>query len=435
MRGKRSVGLLTAVIAMTLVGCGGGDTNGSSGGTGGSGGQAGSTATGSAGTGGTDGGGGSGGSIDPALFAGADVSGEPDGQAPQGCEGQADAVTGELALAFGQGLSTVLIGVVGGTIHANGVACSFADGAPATTDKIAKITLAGTAADETAILDLATGPFGEHVYSGGIHVTLGDGKDTFVLRGSLGDDVMKAGAEGDEIGFDPDDHGGADILVGGAESIAMSFGPGKDSFSGTGIAGGAPAPLRLALFGDDGDDALQGGNGDDALHGGAGDDTFRTAAAPDGADLYDGGEGVDTLDYSARTAALKITMGAGADDGEQGENDDAQGSIERLLCGSGDDQVTGSAASEEIHGGPGKDVIHGGEGSDALNGEAGDDSLFGDDGDDNLFGDDGADHLDGGPGSDVLDGGDGKDIYDGGDGDGDVCVVDAIEEPASCELF
>ena len=221
----------------------------------------------------------------------------------------------------------------------------------------------------------------------------------------------------------------------GAESFALSFGPGKDTFHGTGVAGGAAAKVALSLFGDDGDDSLQGGDGDDALHGGAGNDLFFTAAASDGADLYDGGPGLDKVDYGARAAPLVVTVGADGGDGEIGENDDVGDTVEALVGGAGDDTLVGSAADNEMHGGAGKDAIHGGDGADSINGEAGDDELFGDAGDDSLFGDDGTDVLDGGDGSDLLDGGGGADKFDGGDGDGDVCLVEGAEDPASCELF
>lgn len=438
MLGHRRVGVLTIAGWMTLVGCGGNggsETGGSSqgGSTGGGGGTT------SAGGGGTTagGGGGSGGSIDASLFAGVDPGEAQMGTAPAGCEGQFDAKTGLLALTLGQGVTGVLVGVVNGKIQANGVVCTTADKTPATPESVQAIQITGSAADEVVIVDLATGPFGDRIFGagGGIHVDLAGGADLFALRGSLGDDTALAGADGDKLVLDLTSRGAADVDVTGAESFALSFGPGKDAFHGTGIAGGAAAKVALSIFGDDGDDTLQGGAGNDALHGGAGDDLFATAAALDGADLYDGGAGMDRLDYGARAGALVVTMGANADDGEVGENDDVGDSIEALVGGAGDDTLVGSAADNEIHGGAGKDTIHGGDGADAINGEAGDDHLFGDAGDDNLFGDDGADTLDGGEGSDVLDGGGGADKFDGGGGDGDVCLIEGPEDPASCELY
>ncbi len=437
MFGHRRVGVLTIAGWMTLAGCGGtggSETGGSS--QGGTTGAGGSTA-GAGGGGSSTGGGGAAGSVDPALFAGVDPGKAQMGTAPAGCEGQFDAATGMLGLTLGQGVTGVLVGVVNGQIQANGVVCTAADKTPATPESVQAIQVTGTAAAEVVIIDLATGTFGERVFGagGGIHVDLAGGDDLFALRGSLGDDTALAGADGDKLVLDLTNRGAADVDVAGAESFALSFGPGNDTFHGTGVAGGAAAAASLSIFGDDGDDALQGGAGDDALHGGAGDDTFLTAAAPDGADLYDGGPGIDTLDYSLRMGALTVTMGGGADDGEAGEKDDVGPSVEDLLAGAGDDSLTGNMADNQLHGGAGNDLIHGGDGADAINGEAGDDALFGDTGDDNLFGDDGADKLDGGDGSDVLDGGGGADKYDGGEGDGDVCLVEGAEDPASCELF
>ncbi|MFO0587974.1 MAG: hypothetical protein U0441_10565 [Polyangiaceae bacterium] len=417
---------------MTLVGCtkGSGETGGSS--AGGTGGAGGATTT------VPEGGGGAGGSaVDPKLFAGVDVSKVELGTAPTGCEGGFDASKGLLSLTFATGMKGLLLGVVAGKIQANGVNCTAADGSYATTDVTKDIEVHGTDADEFVIVDLATGGFGAKVFGdGGITVDLGGGKDAFALRGSLDDDTVAAGSDADKhLVLDVSKRGAPDIDVANSEAFWFSFGPGKDVFRGTGIAGGAHAAMALALFGDDGDDDLMGGDGDDAMHGGAGDDLFTTEDVPDGADLFDGGAGTDKVDYGARKGNLVITMAGGADDGEAGEKDDVNATVEVLFAGAGDDTVTGNDLDNEIHGALGADLLHGGLGADTLFGDAGDDTLFGDDGDDNLSGQEGIDTLSGGDGADTLDGGDGADKYDGGAGDGDICLIDPSEDPVDCELY
>ncbi|HEX6711075.1 MAG TPA: calcium-binding protein [Rubrobacter sp.] len=59
----------------------------------------------------------------------------------------------------------------------------------------------------------------------------------------------------------------------------------------------------------------------------------------------------------------------------------------------GEDEITGSSASEELLGGPGKDY---------LTGQRGDDALYGGDGDDYIVGGWGEDAIHGGDGNDIL---------------------------------
>jgi Ca2+-binding RTX toxin-like protein len=159
---------------------------------------------------------------------------------------------------------------------------------------------------------------------------------------------------------------------------------------------------------------MRGGYGTDVLSGLAGDDTFDeqkgwdpTAASGAGAfdvalssgnDTMIGGLGVDTVDYSLRTAALVVTMdgiagtpGAvdGADidgNGTSDEQDDVYDDVENLLGGTGNDSLTGNAGDNDIKGGAGADSIFGLAGNDNLAGDAGDDSISGGNGDDTIDG-------------------------------------------------
>jgi hypothetical protein len=392
----------TAATTSTSSGSGGSGSGGATGSGGGATGAGGSTTgsggatTSSSGSGGTGGGDG----IPAADFEGIDTTVAPSGEAPKGCVGGFNEKTGALALTFGGEVSALLLATVNGEIQANGVTCTAADMTAATTTNTLSIQITGTAADETMILDLATGGFGSTLLAagGGIHVDLGAGQNTFFLRGSLGADTVTAGTAAGQAVFDLEKAGIATVDVAGAHVITISLGPGDDSFRAAGVAGGAPLALAVTVFGGAGSDLLQGGSGDDKLHGGEGDDTFKTRATPDGADVYDGGEGSDTMDYSNRSAALSVSIGTIADDGAAGEHDDVTAGMEILLGGSGDDVLTGSTGDESLYGNAGDDV------------------------------------LIGGPGSDLLDGGPGKDVLDGGEGDGDICISDPNESTKGCEL-
>ncbi len=135
------------------------------------------------------------------------------------------------------------------------------------------------------------------------------------------------------------------------------------------------------LLGGPGDDTLTGAAGNDTLNGSDGNDTFNEEALATGADVFIGGAGIDLIDYSGRSANLNVTMdGANADDGAAGESDNVKADIENILCGSGDDEITGNTSGNRITGGAGNDRLNGGGGPDVFLEEAasnGRDSIVG----------------------------------------------------------
>lgn len=147
-------------------------------------------------------------------------------------------------------------------------------------------------------------------------------------------------------------------------------GPGRDTLRG---ADGS----NDVLNGDEGDDLLDGGFGDDTIDGGAGDDTITANL---GADLYKGGPGIDALSYAQYTAPVRVTIGAGADDGQVGETDNVAGDVERVDGGTGNDTLIGSAGGEQLYGNAGGDAIDGAGGADLLVGGADNDVITARDG-------------------------------------------------------
>ena len=115
------------------------------------------------------------------------------------------------------------------------------------------------------------------------------------------------------------------------------------------------------------------------LVGGDGNDRFLSAA-PDGADIVRGGDGLDQARYAQRTVGVTVTIGASADDGEPGEGDDIGDDIEDVLGGGGDDVLTGDADANVLEGGAGNDKLTGNGGPDELRGDAGDDEMLAQDG-------------------------------------------------------
>ena len=277
---------------------------------------------------------------------------------------------------------------------------------------------AGEADDVTSTVEGVNGGSGDDGITGSASAD--------IIRGGAGDDTIADGAGDDEVYGDAGNDtflsgtssNGADVFNGGTGDDVVNYGSRTNDLvidiDNSADDGEASENDNLKtdienVVGGDGDDTitgsafdnvLTGGDGDDVLNGGAGDDTFYEDTADSGSDTFNGGAGTDAVNYSSRTGDLLVTMdGVAADDGESGEGDDVKGDVEELLCGSGDDDITGNDADNYLQGGAGDDTLSGGAGNDVLDG--------GDD-DDDLYGDAGDDLLDGGADSNSLDCGAGQ---------------------------
>ena len=169
------------------------------------------------------------------------------------------------------------------------------------------------------------------------------------------------------------------------------------------------------LYGDAGNDTLDGGMGSDIVYGGADNDVI--IGTIDGAnDLYDGGAGVDTIDYSALTANLTLTAGTTVVSAGNTIGVDTLTAIEIFNSGSGDDVLTGGISAMTIYGNAGIDVITGGSGNDLIYGDNvgnthidGKNTLLGGAGNDTLYAGSAGDILQGDAGNDTMYGGIGND--------------------------
>ncbi len=238
----------------------------------------------------------------------------------------------------------------------------------------------------------------------------GSGAD--VLDGGTGNDWLDAGS-GDEW----DD----DTLYGREGDDTLSGGYGKDRlYGGAGddvLVGGHTEPVPGDIRGNSDGDVLSGGEGNDALigsgvsdalYGGAGNDTVLGGDGGDrffgdwGADLLDGGESIDTIDYRGSTAGVMVNLATGT-----GRGGFAEGDVIRNI-----EEVRGTAFSDAIYGHAGDNDLYGYAGNDFLSGGAGADELLGGEGNDGLNGGTGDDTLTGGSGMDQIDGGEGTDTID-----------------------
>ena len=123
-----------------------------------------------------------------------------------------------------------------------------------------------------------------------------------------------------------------------------------------------------------------------------------------GADVLVGSAGrADTAYYGDRTEDLMLSLDGQANDGATGEGDNLSGSIENIVCGSGNDIVVGNGHPNQILGVDGNDSLVGGGGSDTLVGGSGHDTLRGQGAGDVINSADGeADTVSGGSGNDTL---------------------------------
>ena len=184
---------------------------------------------------------------------------------------------------------------------------------------------------------------------------------------------------------------------------------------------------------------LDGSNFNDTLTGNTGDNWLTGGG---GADTLNGGAGIDTASYFYSTAAVRVSLVAGAVNTGGEAQGDVLGAIENLEGSVFNDTLTGDAGNNKFWGEGGADTINGGAGIDTASyfystdgvnvslaagaansgGDAEGDvlsaieNLEGSGFNDTLTGSAGANVLTGGAGDDWLYGQGGADTLDGGDG-------------------
>ncbi len=206
---------------------------------------------------------------------------------------------------------------------------------------------------------------------GGGTVNFGDAIEN--ITGSGYNDTIRGNALGNYIVGG----NGNDTLIGMSGTDTIDGGAGNDVIYGDDtLLGNDTAGDGNTLIGGAGYDTLYGGLGNDIMYGDdvgntvstQCDDTFVAIAANDGSDTMDGGQGRDTVDYSAISAAIKVVMNssAAATVTVVGGDNDTIVNIENFIGGSGNDTIVGSAVANYINGGAGDDTLMGGAGDDTL---------------------------------------------------------------------
>jgi len=298
-------------------------------------------------------------------------------------------------------------------ITLDGVSCGAAT--VQTTDTI---VVNGTGGPTEFAIDLSGGPFEPGATpetDGGASeieftVDLSGGTPTLRIAGGPGADHIVLGSGGLNLNA-AEANGDADVSISGNPAISLMGGGGDDVLSVAGTSGtGPPGPVATVLGGD-GADRLLGGVGGSTFDGGAGSDEVDYSAAVrlldadlaagrvthvggavdllsgiedltgspgddrivgDGSDnVIDGGDGVDTIDFSA-ASAMNVDLRAGR---AVGDGTDALSSIENVIGSPFADHIVGSGVANRLEGGPSGDKIDGGGGDDTLTGGDGIDTV------------------------------------------------------------
>lgn len=235
-----------------------------------------------------------------------------------------------------------------------------------------RLDLSGITATWGAIIDLAAGTWRyEPEYGGTWSIISVENIDATqqndVITGSTASNVINGNA-------------GDDQIYAGAGNDVVNGGDGDD-----------------LLVGGTGNDVFNGGSGKDLIYGEAGNDSFIIENGWSGSygEIFAGGAGSDTFDFSATTVTTSITN---LDDGEfnytpVGGGPITLSSIENVVGNGGADTMIGTGAAN---------IFTGNGGDDVLQSHGGNDTLLGGDGNDLLNGGGDNDSLDGGTGVDTA---------------------------------
>ena len=199
--------------------------------------------------------------------------------------------------------------------------------------------------------------------NGHVNITAGDGDNHITVGG--GDNHITVGVGNNEI---VTGDGNNEIETGNGNNN-VTTGRGNDTVT----TGGGSDTIHTG----DGDDVVHAGGGDDAIVGGHGG----------GNDLYDGGSGVNTVEYSSATHSITVDLneinrsGAPIIGGvlataalpadtpvgyAQGQDIgvDVLINVQNATGGSGDDTIIGNSFNNILNGGIGADSLTGGAGND-----------------------------------------------------------------------
>ncbi|WP_342242065.1 beta strand repeat-containing protein, partial [Inquilinus sp. OTU3971] len=241
-------------------------------------------------------------------------------------------------------------------------------------------TIFGTSGNET----ISGTSNSDTIYGGSTTSPNGTGNDT--VNAGNGSDTVYGGDGADNLNGDQSN----DTLIGGSGNDTLDGGSSTDTADYGQDGGTGAVTVNLAT----GSATDSFGNTDTLISieniiGTALSDTIVSSVSDFTNNVFDGGNGTDTVNYSASTSALTVNLSSGSASGT-GIGTDTLTSIEIIRTGSGNDILTAAAAGSTLIAGAGTDQLNGGAGNDTLVGGAGNDTLTGNGGTDTAdYGQDG----------------------------------------------
>jgi len=217
-------------------------------------------------------------------------------------------------------------------------------------------TITGTQDD-----DLIYGFNGDDILNGSFgNDTINGGNDNDTLSGGMGNDVLNG-----NNGIDTVDYSNAGAFV----NVNLTSGTAADGDGGTDTLN----TIENITGSDFGDDLIGDANAN-VISGGLGND-FITSGG--GIDVFNGDDGIDTVDYSGASSAADINLATGIVSDDGNGSTDTISTVENIIGTDFDDTITGDGEMNVLDGGLGDDTINAGAGNDVLNGGGGADILNG----------------------------------------------------------
>jgi Ca2+-binding RTX toxin-like protein len=161
---------------------------------------------------------------------------------------------------------------------------------------------------------------------------------------------------------------------GGNDRLAIDGLDGNDTINAGGVAIGV---IQLTIDAGAGNDVVTGSQGIDAVLGGEGDDRIIDKDFVN-SDVFDGGNGTDTIDYSSVAfgdGLVTINLATGQTSVLSG-NTESILNFENASGSQGGETIIGSDAANRLDGNGGNDILDGGLGADMMFGGVGDDTYF-----------------------------------------------------------
>lgn len=202
------------------------------------------------------------------------------------------------------------------------------------------------------------------------HIQGGSGSDTFTgdaginyIIAGLGNDIVRGGGGNDVLYGD----GGLDTLDYRDKTAGVSMT--LDGLNTIGVSVGGVVEDQVRGF-----ESVYGGAGNDTLIGDVLVNFFRGGG---GVDVYDGGAGLDGVDFRDKTAAVVLQLNGATNATAKvgGLDEDVIRNVENVYGGAAGDVLIGDGLANQLFGGGGNDTLRGLGGADVLTGGAGRDSF------------------------------------------------------------